>query len=476
MVKFTERPADLPDPLPLEPLHAARPFDTCIRPPGSKSLTNRALLLAALSSGHSTIRRPLLDADDAERMIAALRQLGAGVLRTPGGDLEVSGVDGRWKTGPAGVEVNLNNAGTATRFLAAAALLAPGPVTIDGNARMRDRPIGELTEALEQLHARCEFTIRPGFPPVRIHPPPGLAAPGPHGFTAQLGTTQSGQFISALLMIGPWLPGGITLRMTGPVTSASYVEMTLGLLSRLGATVKMSHNLRVLRVAPPARAEGDEAPDGHPRGLPGFEYNVEPDASGATYFWGAAAVVPGAGCHIPGLGTGSLQGDARFPELLERMGAGLIRGMSFEPSIQVRGPQSLRGIDADMIDMPDAAMTLAAVACFAEGPTVLRGLRTLRVKETDRIAAVRNELTKIGIKVECPVAEDPDAMSITPPPGGLDCSATAPRVEFDTYDDHRMAMSLAIIGLRRPNTFIRNPGCVAKTYPTFWRDWGLLYA
>lgn len=479
MAKIPERLADLPDPLPLEPLPASRPFDVCIRPPGSKSLTNRALLLAALSSGRSVIRRPLLDADDAERMIAALQRLGAGLHRTAEGNLEVEGVDGRWKTGPAGVEINLNNAGTATRFLAAAALLAPGPVTIDGNARMRERPIGELTEALEQLHAGCEFTLKRGFPPLRIHAPPGLGASegagtgdgvGAGGFTAHLGTTQSGQFISALLMIGPWLPGGITLRMSGPVTSASYVEMTLGLLSRLGATVKMSHNLRVLRVAAPAAGAEKSAA----RGLAGFEYDVEPDASGATYFWGAAAIAPGAGCHIPGLGTGSLQGDARFPEMLERMGAGLIRGMSLEPSIQVRGPQTLRGIEADMVDMPDAAMTLAAVACFAEGTTVMRGLRTLRVKETDRIAAVRNELTKIGVKVECPVGDDPDAMSITPPSGGLDCSPSAPRVEFDTYDDHRMAMSLAIIGLRRPNTFIRHPGCVAKTYPTFWNDWARL--
>lgn len=470
MAKFPDRLADLPDPLPLAPVDLARPFDACLRPPGSKSLTNRALLLAALSAGRSVIRRPLLEADDAERMIAALRKLGATLTPTPGGDVEIEGVNGRWMSGPGGVELNLNNAGTATRFLAAAALLAPGPVTIDGNARMRERPIGELTEALEQLRARCEFTGRPGYPPVKIHPPPGLEPGGPHGFTAQMGTTQSGQFISALLMIGPWLPGGITLRMTGAVTSASYVEMTLGLLTRLGATVKMSQNLAVIRVsAPPAHGNATA------RGLAGFEYAVEPDASGATYFWGAAAVVPGSGCNIPGLGTGSLQGDARFPDVLERMGAGLIRGMAIEPSLQVRGPARLRGVDVDMVDMPDAAMTLAAVACFAEGTTVMRGLRTLRVKETDRIAAVRNELTKIGVRVECPVDGDADVMSITPPAGGLDCSADCPRVEFDTYDDHRMAMSLAIIGLRRPNTFIRNPGCVAKTYPTFWKDWGALY-
>ena len=179
-----------------------------------------------------------------------------------------------------------------------------------------------------------------------------------------------------------------------------------------------------------------------------------------------------------GLDDDSLQGDTDFPILLRRMGAGVNerRAVGAEPaSIEVTGPALLKPILADMSDMPDAAMTLAAVACFAQGTSILRGLSTLRVKETDRIAAVSNELSKIGVKIETSAAGDPDALTITPPAGGVDCSVGASRVEFDTYDDHRMAMSLALIGLRRPNVWIKNPKCVAKTYPDFWRDFAALY-
>jgi len=236
--------------------------------------------------------------------------------------------------------------------------------------------------------------------------------------------------------------------------------------------VQHSADQRVIRV----RGENGAA------GLRGFEYRVEPDASGATYFWAAAAVTPGAVCRVMGLDDDSLQGDSDFPMLLRRMGAvvhehkrgGTAEGGT-ESHIEVTGPRLLKPILADMSEMPDAAMTLAAVACFAQGTSILRGLRTLRVKETDRIAAVCAELAKIGVDIEPAAAGDPDALTITPPRNGVDCSPGAARVEFETYDDHRMAMSLAIIGLRRPNVFIKNPACVAKTYPTFWRDFALLY-
>jgi 3-phosphoshikimate 1-carboxyvinyltransferase len=452
------RPLDsLPDPLPIAtiPPDRARAIRSVVRPPGSKSLTNRALLLAALASGESRLHGALTEADDAERMLAALGALGAGVSLDAPGEVAVRGVRGRWPVAHDGVELNLHNAGTATRFLAAASALAAGPVTIDGNARMRQRPIGELAAVMPSLGVQVEYLGTHGYPPLRLHPP---RHPVKHA-ALELLTTKSSQFISALLMLGPWLEGGITLRLRGEVTSPPYIAMTLRLLDRLGAVTRSSEDLRVLRVGPP---------DGGAPGLPPFEYLVEPDASGATYFWAAGAVLPGACIGVEGLGGESLQGDAAFPTLLRRMGATVETDDA--DTVRVTGPDHLVRIDADMTDMPDAAMTIAAVCAFAPGRSVLRGLRTLRVKETDRVAAIQNELRKLGVRVEHDVPEDPDALSITPPEGGVDCSPTAPRVEFDTYDDHRMAMSMALVGLRRPNCFIRDPGCVRKTYPGFWAD------
>lgn len=458
---------DLPDPLPLPPprRRGEAPFDAEVRPPGSKSLTNRALMLAALAHGRSELRHALTDADDAQRMIAALASLGATIDTSSPGTLRVVGVGGRWKPTSLSngrARLDLNNAGTATRFLAAASLLSPVPVEIDGNARMRQRPIGELTSLLAAMGAGIEHTGDPGCPPVVITPPgPGVKHP-----TLDIPTTQSSQFISALLLVAPWLSGGLTVRLTGEITSASYVEMTVGLLQRLGVAVRTSADLRVIRVLPAAGA-----------GSQGFVYDVEPDASGATYFWAAAAISPDAACRVMDLDSSSLQGDARFTDLLARMGVTVsVRQATpdVRPFIQTRGPLELAPVMADMSDMPDAAMTLAVVASFARGTSILRGLRTLRVKESDRIAAMQAELSKIGVRVESPVAGDSGAMSITPPRGGVDCSAAAPPVAFDTYDDHRIAMAMSLISLRRPNVRINHPQCVGKTYATFWRDFALL--
>ncbi len=449
----------LPDPLPIPPLPTDAPFDLRIRPPGSKSLTNRALLLAGLAAGTSTLRNALTDAEDAGRMLGALRALGCETSLAEGA-LAVTGVGGHWRVPRAGVSLNLHNAGTATRFLTAASVLATGPVTIDGNARMRERPIADLASVLPALGADVEYLSAHGYPPIKVSP---LPHPSRHT-TIDLSTTTSSQFISALLMLGPWLPRGITLRLHGEITSPPYIVMTLRLLDELGARTRASEDLRVLRVGPP---------DTHTPGLEAFEYEVEPDASGATYFWAAAALVPGARLTIDGLDDSSLQGDALFPAVLRRAGASVERDSRGHTAVV--GPAALRPLDADMTDMPDAAMTLAAICAFAPGRSVLRGLRTLRVKETDRIAALQNELRKVGVRIEHDVAEDPDALSITPPEGGIDCSPSAPRVEFDTYDDHRMAMSLALVGLCRPNCFVRDPGCVQKTYPGFWKDLARLY-
>ncbi len=457
-------PSPLPDPLPIAPIAAGLRFDVSIRPPGSKSLTNRVLLLAALARGTSTLHNPLTDADDAKRMLAAIQALGAKVSSEPAAPhtLRITGVGGQWRVGNQPITLDLGNAGTATRFLAAAAMLAPpgsggrgGGVVIDGNARMRERPIGELADAIAALGGRIEFRGRAGYPPLHIHP----ADPASLKREVTFSRTASSQFISALMLIAPWLPGGLTVHFSEPPTSPTYIDMSVALLRRCGAQAKGATPGPV-SIFPSGTREA--------RGLNCFTYDVEPDASGATYFWAAAALSPGSRVLVPGLwleggaGPCSLQGDARFVRLLHRMGA----AVEFTSSgIAIRGPASLIPIDADLSDMPDAAMSLAAVACFATGPSRIAGLRTLRVKETDRIAAMVAELSKIGATVE-PFADANDEGIVIRPPTVMPDDP----VIFDTYDDHRMAMSLALIGLRRRGVSIRDPGCVAKTYPGFWND------
>lgn len=441
------------------PDRAPGPLIATVTPPGSKSLTNRALLLAGIADGESVLRQPLLDADDAKQMLAALTTLGATVHKESDGRVRVVGVGGRWKVPAEGAVLNLNNAGTAARFLAGAALLSPSPLTIDGNARMRERPIGELGELLSALGCRIEYLGKAGCPPVRVSPPNGPL----RTTVVDVQPTQSSQFVSALLLVSPWIPGGLTLRMHGEITSASYIEMTLGLMARLGAHVQTSDGMRTIRVT------GEDA-HGRP-GLAPFDYVVEPDASGATYFSAAAAMVPGARVRVMGIDGRSLQGDAHFPDMLGRMGVKVIENRE-ESWIETTGPERLAPIMADLSDMPDAAMTLASVACFAKGTSVLRGLATLRVKECDRIEAMRVELGKIGVVIESPVEGEAGTLTLTPPPGGVDCSTNAPPVTFETYDDHRIAMSLALIALRRPGVTILNPACVGKTYATFWSEFG----
>lgn len=444
----------LPDPLPMRTLSAvtgnsAPRFRCAIMPPGSKSLSNRALLIAALAEGDSIIKRPLLDADDAKRMLTALRSLGVATEVHPKGEfIVVRGVGGELK---GGCELFLNNAGTATRFLTAAAVLATGPVTIDGNERMRERPLGELIAMLRELGAEIEELGEPGFVPIRVHGTGTLP-----GGAITIPTTQSSQFVSALVMVAPWFEQGLTIHLEGEVTSGSYIEMTTGLLAGVaGAEINFSADGRTIAIAP--------------GGYGCFEYEVEPDASGATYLWGAAALFPGSLCRVPGMHFTALQHDARFPMVLRRMGCPIEYSGG---SGNVTGAKHLSALDeADLSQMPDTAMTLAAVAAFADGPTRITGLKTLRVKETDRIAAIAAELSKIG----CTVDTADDQLTITPPTGGVDCSDSCPPVHFDTYDDHRMAMSLSLIGLRRPNVFINDPACVQKTYAPYWSDLAKIY-
>ncbi|MBL8747472.1 MAG: 3-phosphoshikimate 1-carboxyvinyltransferase [Phycisphaerae bacterium] len=438
-IEILNRPlADLPHELEMVPLPG--PFNVEVRPPGSKSLTNRALLLAALAEGDSVITDALIDADDAHVMIEALRTLGAAIEIT-GTTLRIRGAAGRLRGGGT---LNLKNAGTATRFLTAAACLADAPVIIDGNERMRQRPIGELVAMLRRLGVTIDELGAPGCVPLRVHPFRGPA------HDLEVGATQSSQFISALCMIGPCLKGRWTLTFNGRPTSPSYITMTLAMMDDwLKGGMDGSDEEGAVHFSPSSYR--------------GREWAIEPDASGATYFWGAGAINPGSKGRVPAITEKSLQGDARFAALL-------------------RSIAEAKTSAHDLTSMPDAAMTLAVVACFTDGATTITGLRTLRVKETDRLAALQAELSKLNVRVEILQIPDrsgkapPDeGLRITPPPRGIDCSPSAPRVAFDTYDDHRMAMSLALVGLRRPNIVIRDPRCVAKTYPTFWNHLSLLY-
>ncbi len=489
----------VPDPLPIPTIE--RPFHVTIRPPGSKSITNRALLLAALADGTSELRGPLIDADDAQVMLRAIQQLGAKVevvrasssnTQDGSGDspasgvanldiVRITGVGGRWKI-PAGqtVTLNLNNAGTATRFLTAAAILAPpdsNGIIIDGDARMRQRPISELADALKQLGIRIEYLRSTGCPPLQIVPPIDHRSLND---LISFGRTASSQFISAMLMVCPFLSRDVGIVCTEPPTSEPYVRMTREVMEAVGipflhSTLQSKSDLPGMR----ARLPGQR--------LPAFTYNIEPDASGATYFLASAALIPHARCTIDGLpwigepGT-SLQGDAWFGGVIAAMGAD---ERADEHSTEASGKATLAGIDYSLADMPDTAMTAAVLACFASPTTdspaatsMLRGLRTLRVKETDRLAALQTELNKFGATVE--IFEETlggqldEGLRITPPSLPIPPSPLPP-IFFDTYHDHRMAMSLALIGLRRPNVFIRDPKCVAKTYPTFWKDLAKLY-
>jgi 3-phosphoshikimate 1-carboxyvinyltransferase len=472
---------ELPDPLPIPII--GRAFNTGVRPPGSKSLTNRVLLIAGLATGESVLEGALVDADDAQVMLRALRQLGAEITIEAGkgeggSSVRVRGVGGQWRVGHAAVELMLNNAGTATRFLAAAAVLAPrgsGGVLLDGSARMRERPIRELGDAMARLGANVRYMQREGYPPLKVGPPSDgrvLAS------SVEFGATASSQFISAMVMIAPMLEGGLCVTSRETLTSPSYVAMTVGLMQRLGVRFTETEP----REGETLRVSASHQP------LNAFTLAIEPDASGATYFEAAAALVPGARCVVRGLdvapvaGKSSLQGDTRFVSVIAAAGGRVERTRD---GLCITGGSKILPIDIDLGDMPDTAMTAAALACFAEpteanphATSVLHGLRTLRVKETDRLAALQRELSKIGAKVE--IATEtwhgvPDeALHITPRPIALDAETIAP-VMFDTYDDHRMAMALSLVGLRRPGVLIRDPACVRKTYPNYFQDLANLY-
>ena len=429
-------------------------FRTHIRPPGSKSLTNRALLLGALATGESVLHQPLV-ADDTQQMFTALRTLGFGVVFDDDHDcVRVTGHGGQIPlTSNAKTRLHLGNAGTAYRFLTAACCLAtqdhrlnpcfaPQAYRLDGIQRMHHRPIRELVDALSQLGGRIEYLGQQGFPPLNV------VATGLAGGEIEMPPTLSSQYISALLQVGPCCRQGLTLRFNGPVTSRPYVEMTMRLMTRFGAQVHGDPHLASIRVEP-----GPYTPT---------DYSIEPDASNASYFLAAAAIVPGSQCTIEGLGKKSLQGDVGFADVLHQMGAGLLFGDDFVTVMAPAPGQCLRGVDIDLNAMPDMAQTLAAVALFAQGTTTIRNVGNLRIKETDRMEAIRLELSKLGATVQI----KGDDLVICPPADPK--AALAPGTTIDTYNDHRMAMSFAVIGLARPGVVINDPRCVDKTFPDFF--------
>jgi 3-phosphoshikimate 1-carboxyvinyltransferase len=429
--------------LTLEPLR--QPFAARITPPGSKSLTNRALVLGALAAGPCEIANVLV-ADDTEVMLEGLRRLGfalhvdrAGHAGDGAGALRI---DGRAGTIPADrADLFCGNSGTTIRFLTAVCALGHGRYTLDGVPRMRQRPIGALTARLARLGAR--ITHKPGadgFPPVHVE------ANGLRGGTMSYGSEVSSQYLSAVLMVAPYATTGVRVDLTGPQTSWPYVAMTLQLMRRFGVTPELHHDAPGGQPSRIVVAPGRYAPT---------RYAVEPDASNASYFLAAAAVNPGAKVTIEGLGSASLQGDVGFAELLRRMGADVVIGADF---ITVTGAPRISGIEVDLSGMPDMAQTLGVVSAFATGPSTIRGLHTLRVKETDRIAALSRELEKLGASVDV----EGDAITITP--------ARRVAAAIDTYDDHRMAMSFAVAGTRVPGITIRDVECVGKTYPRFFDD------
>jgi 3-phosphoshikimate 1-carboxyvinyltransferase len=405
-----------------------------VRLPGSKSISNRVLLLAALAAGDTELHG-LLDADDTRVMREALSNLGVGFSQN-----KITGVGGVFPVKKA--ELFLGNAGTAFRPLTAAAAFSGGEYRLSGVPRMHERPIGDLVDALRGIGARIDYTGKDGYPPLTVHPGKlNLSKP------VQVRGDVSSQFLTALLMALPLLRKKSRIEVQGELISKPYVEITLNVMRRFGVEVRRT-GWRYFDVP----AAGYRSP--------GSAF-VEGDASSASYFLGAGAI-GGGPVRVEGVGRGSIQGDVRFIEVLERMGATVSSGDDF---IEVKGSAKLRPIDMDMNHIPDAAMTAAVMALFADGRSTLRNIASWRVKETDRLAAMAKELRKVGAAVE----EGKDFLKITP--GKL-----KPGVAIDTYDDHRMAMSFSLVALGGVPVRINDPQCVAKTFPDFFATFGKIAA
>ncbi|WP_341503763.1 3-phosphoshikimate 1-carboxyvinyltransferase [Gallaecimonas sp. GXIMD4217] len=395
--------------------------------PGSKSLSNRALLLAAMADGQTRLDN-LLDADDIRHMRHALGALGMPVAV----EGEQALVSGPWRPQSPSQPLFLGNAGTAMRPLAAALALTPGEYELTGEPRMYERPIGDLVEALRQLGADIHYLGEQGYPPLRIH---GKRLKG--GLVRVSGALSS-QFLSALLMAAPLCEGEVTIEVTGELVSKPYVALTLGLMALFGVEVARPSEARFV------------IPAGSAYRSPG-RYLVEGDASSASYFLAAGAIA--GEVRLKGIYQGMLQGDVAFAEALAAMGA----EVSWEEDAVTVKKGRLKGIDIDANAIPDAAMTLATTALFAEGDTVIRNIYNWRLKETDRLAAMAAELAKVGAEVE----EGRDFIRIRPP-------KVLRHGEIETYNDHRMAMCFALCAFGEAGITILDPDCTHKTFPDFF--------
>ncbi len=423
----------------------SRPFQATVNVPGSKSITNRALPIAAAAAGESLLSGVLF-ADDTRHMLNCLQKLGIHLdIDESARTVRVHGANGNFSAPEA--DLFCGNSGTTIRFLTALCAATRGKYRLDGNERMRQRPIDELADAINSLGGRLQFPENTGFPPVQTIGA-GLVG-GRHRFTK----SKSSQYISAVLMAAPMAKNPVEIVLEGPVTSEPYVRMTVAMMEQFGVAVQASaasvtgpDDGRILRVA-----AGQ-----HYAGRP---YAIEPDASNASYFLAAAALTPGATAAIPGLGRNSLQGDVLFADVLAQMGAKLFLDADF---VRITGPDKLRGLTIDMNTIPDMVQTLAVLALFAEGRTHIVNVGNLRIKETDRLAALQAELTSLGGQVHTTA----DSITIDPP------DKVQPAV-IKTYDDHRMAMAFAVAGLRVAGIRIANPECCAKTYPDFFKDFAI---
>lgn len=411
-----------------------------VKLPGSKSISNRALLLAALAEGKTQLDN-CLHSDDTHYMRSALEKIGVKI----GGNWESLQIEGRGlhSSSDQPVELFLGNAGTAMRPLAAVLSATPGEWLLTGEPRMEERPIGDQIDALRRLGAKIDYLKTEGYPPLRV-----VGKPLRGGKTSVRGNTSS-QFLTALLLTAPLLDEGLTIALDGELVSKPYIDLTLKMMGRFGVEVERDA-WREFRV--PGRSAGVRYRS------PG-RYFVEGDASSASYFLAAAAVAGGR-LRVIGAGSESMQGDIEFAKVLEKMGA---KVRWFPEAIEVEGGAPLKGVDLDLNKIPDAAMTLATLALFAEGSTTLRNIGNWRVKETDRLCAMASELRKVGAAVE----EGENWLRVTPP-------AQLQSAEIATYNDHRIAMCFSLVALGGVPVTILNPVCVAKTFPNYFETLALV--